>query len=326
MKAFVLVLSCLTFLSCKHREYNSSAQRDSGVVSPDSPEAVEKPWVATGKAYYTISEFENAFHAAFIGAFKSHGYKVTSMLPFTYEDSLQDGATLTPTQFRKMFFPSDNALQSILDKSVEAPQTSFKQSGRMPLGGFTLFRGDIYPEGFFREQKEALPSLQALMTQKPWFMWDRASKRFVFRTDGMQEHLLGRLFELTPQSQTISLYRGGKDAEMASQPMSVASARNFKPGEVPFVFTSPLERTGVMWAHPLVQRSDILKTDLLRVASGANATVYIGIEYQYIEIAFLQAPPALDLWVKNRKAHCRRKGADGYEAAFHPPVPDCPAF
>lgn len=183
--------------------------------------------------------------------------------------------------------------------------------GGIPRGGMILLGGDVFPEGFFRERASSL-KLNHLMTGTPWFEWDRKNQAFVPRTQGGAERILNTIFDLRGSAGTITLYRGaGIEPVLAPAP----DRDPYKSGESEYeqvmYFSSPSLNTALMWARPAVWSSAIPRQELLDSVRGPEPVVYVGFEYSYPEIAFLQtikAPVPAFLKEKRAQILCLNKG------------------
>jgi hypothetical protein len=177
-----------------------------------------------------------------------------------------------------------------LERSAVSPVhlTRAGPSG-IPRGGIVVFGGNVFPEGYFRSRASFLP-LKSLMTEAPWFEWNDKSKSYTPKKSGAPEQILKTMFEFRGQHSTLTLYRG---TSIADELAPTLDRDPYRSGTSEYQqvmhFSSPSVNTALVWARPAVWSSEIPRKELLDAVRMSEPVVYVGFEYGYPEIAFLNS-------------------------------------
>ena len=172
----------------------------------------------------------------------------------------------------------------------------------IPVGGFVLVGKDIFPEGYYRLLGEKIP-LSELMTKAPWFQWDEANNTWTARKGGGQKRLLEFMFSSRKDDGQFTMYRG---AALPSAEPTVSRTDPYASGNPAgrelWFFSSPSINTAAIWAGPTILSSAMPRAELMAAATGAKPTIFVGIEYEYIEIAYLNSNQGPQLFAKDKRA------------------------
>jgi hypothetical protein len=180
-------------------------------------------------------------------------------------------------------------------------------SGKRSYGGMASWRGDIFPEGFYRTratgdggttpaamQKEFYVGANASkLFEQPYFRWEDG--RYEFRPgDGddnanvrIVEHLAGG------HGAKVSLWRGTQEAyDTPAELRVVGDDGRYGVGSMSAfgddfgsVLTTPDRGAAEGWANPTLVRFDFSVEELKQLAR--DRLLYAGIEFSYVEVALL---------------------------------------
>ena len=172
----------------------------------------------------------------------------------------------------------------------------------IPEGGFVLVGKDIFPEGYYRLLGEKIP-LSELMTKAPWFQWDEANKTWTAKKGGGQKRLIEFMFSSRKDDGQFTMYRG---AALPSAEPTVSRTDPYASGNAAgrelWFFSSPSINTAAKWANPTILSSSMPRAELMAAATGAKPTIFVGIEYEYIEISYLHSNQGPQLFAKDKRA------------------------
>lgn len=197
-------------------------------------------------------------------------------------------------------------------------------NGRSSSGGMVHFRGDIFPEGFFRErtlserapvgcQKVQYVGARApLLFEQPYFA--REGEGYVFKLGDKQDNATRRLVDhLVADAQgPIELWRGTSPAfDTAAEVLAVQDDGKIGAGSMSAfgedfgsLMTTPNRSTAEGWAREAVVRLSFSADELNDLVE--QGLLYAGIEYDYIEMALLYARDPKDARGHNSIARMER--------------------
>lgn len=291
IKAFLflspLSLFCITFTSfsaCKSRSFNAN--------NSQTQSAPSDPFFAT----------ENQFKKAYFESAKK------SLSIFSAEDLSQFFSpdqidALKKNQFENFYlFLQVPFSWAVEHGSFENVWLSLNGGGSIPTGGLILINRDLFPEGYYRGVGSKVP-LSDLMTKAPWFAWDATRKSWEPRKEGSQKRLLEFFSAAHKDDETLTLYRGATlpSAATSLAPLDPYASGKPQAGQLWF-FASPSINTAISGASPSVLKADFTKSELLSAATGPKPTMYVGIEYDSLEFAFLQSNTEPQLFAKGGRA------------------------
>lgn len=185
-----------------------------------------------------------------------------------------------------------------LRKSMKGPVPLFS-NGDPTVGGSSIFRGNVFVEGFFRTvglREKIHPEVSTLQVEReqPWLRWDAGKGDYVLEHGGTQRALL----EPYMKNGKVTLYRGlGKDQ---ADLLRVLKAGHPEALEKLFtqhrdaLFFTPDEASAQLWSQGYYVEITLTEADL--------DSLYAGIESGYVEAAV--ADPSLMLRViRSLKVH-----------------------
>lgn len=195
----------------------------------------------------------------------------------------------------------------------------------LPKGGMTFVGYDVFPEGYYRNNNITNSSmmLEKFLFNAPWFHWDQTNQRFIPKKDSSQERLLEYLWQSKSENSKIKLYRGSSGLPSVRSLMS-----DTNPTETNYsfqLFMTPSLEAATGWASPLVSLSELTKAELKQLMQKSAPLVYMGIEFDYVEIAFLKNKKGDQVFSQlDPKSYCldrtsfesRRKGWEGPAEKF----------
>ncbi len=239
-------------------------------------------------AFSSVEEFKKALYRASVSALKH--FNEGQLEAFFDSESINALRRQSESEFWDSI-QLNVPLQWGLERSTVSPVhlTRAGPAG-IPRGGLVVFKGDVFPEGYYRSQASFL-NLKGLMTEAPWFEWSRASKSFAAKKSGSPERILKSMFELRGESlSTFTLYRGSSVDDVIAPPLN---RDPYKSGVSEYQqvmhFSSPSVNTALVWSRPVVWSSEIPRQELLDAVRNTEPVVYVGFEYNYPEIAFLNS-------------------------------------
>jgi hypothetical protein len=325
------IASCVTCAAfgCKA---NDNAQTKSGTIAnPDAaPTACD---VTLSKdAPYTAQELKEALTAALNNAALSKVYNeepFRDMLFASDVPSVLEGA-LTPN----FLGLSDCSLTRFINESITKPSYFFwlTGNGKQTNGGMTLYKGDVFAEGFYRCRAAGVEQQifarrkynhVELMTQQPWLEWDRSARKFLPQKGSPAKRLLQHISQ-DQGSDFLTLHRG-TDVTFSKKETILANRNTFAFENYGGIFTTPSFEAAKGWANPVVISAKLNSNVFLSAATlpnptrGGVPTIYVGIEYGYPEIAFLFAPgDKNNLFMDAISAKCVTNEAKGEDIKFAP--------
>jgi hypothetical protein len=273
--------------------------------------------------------------AAFNDAASSGTFETENFRDFLYSNDVK---TASKGTLRWESFAGDECnLIRTINESLKNPVYFFwlTGDGLNSFGGMSLYKGDVFAEGFYYNRSRGVEgnlfprrayNLSELQNKQPWFEWDSSTKKFSARLGSPAQRILGHI-KNDQGRESVTLYRG-TDTTFSNKASALASLNSFTFGNsLGGIFTTPSYETAKGWASPVVLTSIInlkdIYSSMMSVPKSSIKTpgVYVGIEFGYVEIAFLySAGDENNLFFDNLRAKCvvleKAKGAD---SAFAPP-------
>lgn len=327
MRTAVIIIALLSATpACKQRTFSNN--KSGGADDPDAPRTC--PFKLDENAPYTTGEFKQKLVEAFHKAVKSGSLKEENLRDFLFADEVQ--ATL---KGKLEIAVDDCTLTRTINESLTKPSYFYwlTGNGRTTEGGMALYKGTVYAEGFYRCRAAGIPSsifprraytLKELMTQQPWFEWNNDTRTFSAQV-GSPAARITQAIQEDQGSKAITLHRGTNTA-FSSKEKALATANNFRFGELGGIFTTPSYEAAKIWANPVVLSAKINPADFLKSATVANPdkgnvpSIYVGIEYGYPEIAFLYAAgDKNNLFFDSNTGKCVTEKAEGADKNFAQP-------
>lgn len=242
---------------------------------------------ARSYAFTSVEVFEKAFYQGAISALSLWSDEdLDSFFDSESVSALRRGSESDFWESFQMNVP----LQWGLERSAVSPVhlTRSGPSG-IPRGGLVVFKGDVFPEGYYRSRASFL-SLKSLMSEAPWFEWNETTRKYTPKKSGSSEQILSSMFQLRGSGSTFTLYRGSGVEDVIAPPLSRDPYRS---GESEYqqvmYFSSPSLNTALVWSRPAVWSAEIPRQELLDAVRLTEPVVYVGFEYAYPEIAFLNS-------------------------------------
>ena len=211
-------------------------------------------------------------------------------------------------------------------------------NGRTSFGGLVMYKGDVFVEGFYRNRHVGVSnelfdrkgySAEELLTQQPWFEWDASAKNFIPRLGSPGAKLTLAIEELQNGNGEIKMHRGTSIKHgIAKKSLKKLNMYTFG-DSLGGIFTTPSYESAKDWARPLVLTATFPTSKLIESFSLPNSSlggvpsVYAGIEFSYIEIAFLYKPKdKFNLFYDNISDSCVvQESAEGSDKTF---AKNCP--
>lgn len=310
--ATALAASTLVILaSCQTRTHNESKLL--GLSSTDQ-EAVDK--------------FDRSFFKALLEARTAPGFGedfVRGMIPTVPADkvmkmpaivtdpqALLDGGRMIRRHVSgkrrdgtEILFAEDNRVAHMLKAACWKIVTFQILESRIPTGGVSYQCGNLYPEGWYRSGKSK--TFAHLMAQKPWLKFENGA--YTLTTSRFSETVADQAFTFNPGSDEFLLFRGADAKELEKPRTSSLNPNSSAVSDILFYFSQPFFEKSVGWASStMVTRAKFSKKTLREMI--LNKTLFVGIEFEYPEFAFLvsQQPSP---WFKNARPYCRTPQAQG---------------
>ena len=329
---WILTSVYLFSMSCKSRDFNSDLR---GKVEPSlsKPQACHES--LNPNAPYTpetlIQQLTLAMnHAASSKTFETENFKD---LLFASDVESASKATLKNDAIQGDMC----SLARAINESASKPSHFYwlTGNGRTVFGGMALFKGDVYAEGFYRNRSSGVDTAlfprksytqEELFLKQPWFEWNSGSKNFVAKLGYPAERILTHL-KREQGGSSLTLYRG-TNVKFADKATALATLNSFPFGTSHGgIFSTPSFEKAMGWASPVVLTSRIELDQLFggtatsQTQNGTKPAVYVGIEFDYVEVAFLYAPgDKNNLFFDNITSKCVvSEKAKGTETSYAPP-------
>lgn len=288
-------------------------------VVVDDPDAVYGD-AACGEALSPDAPYgPAAFKAALERALRSKALDAETLADFLFPEDIkkiQDGSfRISDLSF------DDCTLTKDINASLTKPVMLYglTGNGETYFGGMALYKGDVFVEGFYRNRISGVGeglyprrkySARELLTKQPWFEWTGKTNTFTPHAQGAALQLIRHLSVRQGSGAYVSLYRGTNE-KYSDARTALSSINAYAFDSYGAVFTTPDYKSAKMWASPVVLSSRIPMPDLINAASQNDPelenlpNLYLGIEYTYIEAAFLyKAGATRNLFFDNIYGKC----------------------
>lgn len=322
MKTAILILTLSSsFAGCKNSEESITKSRIDIVGDDDSIQTIDV--TVKGDETYLPAKLRDLIGKASHSALKDPNFGVQGLLGFSpqqFVTELQTGA-MSPSQYAERLWVRENDDDARLLYYIQKTQNGLlKQSGGM-------FRGDIFGEGNYRrrvwfgnEENRRQPgitpitSLSRLMNWQPWFEWNSNAQSFTARTTGAPIQILKHLKAMSGGKSEIVLYRGANSTESQS---------DYRPSEVdPYseplsnsrlIFATTSKQAALRFASPYLLKATISFEKLRALTDGKMPSLYIGIEFDYPEFAFLVTKSSNNIWFDSSTVECTSEPVKNYK-------------
>jgi hypothetical protein len=300
LSGMVLVTS-LTLFACKPRNFGET--KSITVMNPDDPGFSACNETLRKDAPYTTKEFGEKLTSALNSGAKTKIFSGENIRDFLFADNV--AAAMSGTLTAESLHFNDCDMTRFINESLTKPSYFFVLTGNgsNTFGGMTLYKGDVFAEGFYRNrssgvQEQLYPrraySATEIMTQQPWLEWNSSSRSFTPKVGSPAVRIAQHIQK--EQGADFATFHRGTNVKYSDKAKALASLNNYPFGNFGGIFTTPSFEAAKGWASPVVLSAKIDPSEFFKkitVASperGNLPGVYIGIEYGYPEIAFLYAP------------------------------------
>jgi hypothetical protein len=328
----LLAATLFSIFGCKTRDFNTELRGKA-----DSPDGRQTPCLETlqKNAPYTPELLNQQLTAALNQAATSKIFESENFrdLLFASEVDLAARGALRS----ELFLGDHCSLIRAINESMTKPSHFYwlTGNGRSSFGGMALYKGDIFAEGFYRNRSSGVEGglfarkkydLEELMSQQPWFEWNPQAKKFTPRLGSPGTRLVSHI-SIEQGANALTLYRG-TNVKYAEKPAALATMNSFAFGnKFGGIFSTPSYDAAKGWSNPVVLTSRINPKNLIESFAPAKADinrqgqVYTGVEFGYVEIAFLYAPgDKSNLFFDNVVGKCvNTEKAQGSDSAFASP-------
>lgn len=319
-------------LACKARDFNSDLR---GKV--DNPDARQTPCLETlqRNAPYTPEVLNQQLTAALNQAATSKFFEAENFRDLLFSSEVEVAAR---GALKAELFLGDNcSLIRAINESRTKPSHFYwlTGNGRTSFGGMALYKGDIYAEGFYRNRQSGVDGslftrkkygLDELMNKQPWFEWSPQTKKFTPRLGSPGARLVSHI-AADQGTDAVTLYRG-TNVKFADKLTALATLNSFAFGNnFGGIFSTPSYDAAKGWANPVVLKSRLSPKSLSdamaaqKPNSPKSPLVYAGVEFGYVEVAFLYTPgDKSNLFFDNVVSKCIvQDKSQGGDAAFASP-------
>lgn len=158
------------------------------------------------------------------------------------------------------------------------------------------------------------------MNWQPWYRWQADSKTLERQSAGAAKRILGHLQAMNQGSELLTLYRGasqvpGKYSPAAADPYQ----RPLK--EANLIFATPSRSGALKFASPYLLSTKIPFKELYALLEGNRPSLYVGVEFDYVELAFLVTKAPTSTWFSAFTLECTQ----GTRVGSFAQCPDQPA-
>lgn len=295
-------LSTLVLLSsCKSRNFNTELR---GKI--DNPGAKQSACheIINPKAPYTPEILVEQLTRALNQAATSKTFEKENFRDLLFADDVETAAKgkLNP----EILGGNSCTLVRAINESMNKPAHFhwLTGNGRTSAGGMAIYKGDVFAEGFYRNRSVGVDgslyprkrfSQEELLGRQPWFEWSSQSKKFAARLGTPAARLMAHISSEQGLN-AFTLYRG-TNAKYADKRAALATLNSFLfSSDTGGIFSTPSHEKAKGWANPVVLTSRINPNILLNVFAQQksdnqkSAAAYVGIEFDYVEFAFLYSP------------------------------------
>lgn len=317
--------------ACKSRDFNTELR---GKI--DNPDGRQSPCLETlnPKAPYTPEVLIQQLTAAMNQAALSKTFESENYRDFLFSD---DVGSVTRASLKSEVLNGDAcSLVRSINESMTKPSHFYwlTGNGRTSFGGMALYKGDVFAEGFYRNRAAGVEgslfarkkySQEELLNRQPWLEWSPQSKKFTARLGSPASRIINHIAD-EQGANALTLHRG-TNTKFADKSTALATLNSFLFGNNKGgIFSTPSYTDAKGWANPVVLSSRVNPKTLMEAASPQRAdnqkspAVYVGIEFGYVEIAFLYEPgDKSNLFFDNIVSKCvvsdRAQGTDANFAA-----------
>ncbi|MEN9529585.1 MAG: hypothetical protein RI932_1458 [Pseudomonadota bacterium] len=330
-KFFLTIVAAVSLLGCKSRDFNSDLR---GKI--DNPDGRQTPCHETlqRNAPYTPELLTQQLTAALNQAATSKVFEPENFrdLLFSSEVDLAARGALKS----ELFLGDHCNLIRAINKSLTEPSHFYwlTGNGRTSFGGMALYKGDVFAEGFYRNRASGVEGslferkkyeLEELMNKQPWFEWNAQTKKFSPRLGSPGARLVAHI-SADQGMNAVTLHRG-TNVKYSDKMSALGTLNSFLFGKnLGGIFSTPDYDAAKGWSNPVVLSSRINPKTLLealtpqKADSNKTATVYAGVEFDYVEVAFLySAADKTNLFFDNVVSKCvvpeKAQGADSAYAS-----------
>jgi hypothetical protein len=171
-------------------------------------------------------------------------------------------------------------------------------------GTVAIFHGDIFVEGYFRNQRgqnpgKNPPSTQTLSQTQPWLHWNPQTHAYVAEHAGTAVSLLASFVK----DGKVTLYRGLRSEAEAAAYRKIAKGNSVGVAEALFegnrdaVFFTTDKAAAIQWSTGSVLE--------LTIDEAATHNFYVGIETTYVEVGIFD-PKVLTQWASQMKVVAKK--------------------
>jgi hypothetical protein len=319
-------------VGCKSRDFNSDIR---GKIEPSATRSQSCHETLSPKAPYTPEVLLQQLTLAMNQAASSRTFESENFRDLLFSSEVE-GASKGALKSDSLQGDTCSLVRDI-NASMTKPTHFYwlTGNGRTSFGGMALYKGDVFAEGFYRNRSSgvqgALFSRKAygpeeLFLKQPWFEWNSQSKKFIAKLGNPSERILSHV--VREQGGTSLMLHRGTTVKFAEKTSALATLNSFPFGaSLGGIFSTPSFEDAKGWASPVVLSSRLelnqLSGSTLPVQSGNEKipALYAGIEFNYVEVAFLYAPrDKNNLFFDNVVAKCVVSDkAQGNESSFAPP-------
>lgn len=189
--------------------------------------------------------------------------------------------------------------EQMLVDSYKSPQPFYNKKNERD-GGIVMFHGHIFVDAYFRDQRfmnrsSALTTAQLAKSQ-PWFRWDKQTQTYQKQYGGSQALLMEDC--LRAGGNGIKLYRGLNASEVknlqALKEGKLEVLKEIFSGRTDALFFSPDIKAAKTWSDGYYIEVTVTPEMLMKS--------YVGIEYDYREVAIYDAQVLVDA-IKSMKVN-----------------------
>jgi hypothetical protein len=287
-------------LGCKARDFNTDLRGT--IVDPDAKQSPCHE-IINPKAPYTPEILVEQLTSALNQAATSNTFEKENFRDFLFADDVE---TAAKGRLKKDILGGNScALVRAINESMNKPSHFYwlTGNGRTSYGGMAIYKGDVFAEGFYRNRSTGVVgpfsrkrySQEELLDRQPWFEWSAQSKKFAARIGSPATRLMTHISS-EQGSNAFTLYRG-TNSKYSDKVAALATLNSFLfSSNTGGIFSTPSYEKAKGWANPVVLTSRINPKILLdafaqqKSDNQKTAAAYVGIEFDYVEFAFLYSP------------------------------------
>ena len=295
------ILTLALAVGCKSRDFNGELR---GKIS--NPDAKQSPCheIINPKAPYTPEIFVEQLTSAMNQAAAGKIFEKENFRDMLFADDIESAARGTLKQ--DILRGDSCSLVRAINESMSKPSHFYwlTGNGRTSSGGLAIYKGDVFAEGFYRNRAAGVEgslfprrryNQEELLGRQPWFEWNSQSKKFSPRLGSPATRILTHISS-EQGSNAFTLYRG-TNSKYTDKGAALATLNSFPFGvNTGGIFSTSSYEKAKGWANPVLLTSRINPKILQdaftsqKMENRKTAPVYVGIEFDYVEIAFLYSP------------------------------------